>query len=230
MKRILYTTAFLGLLIVLAVAAVYALKGPAATATAAASAPAADISPASALAPTAGEKYNFIALPLDSSDSFSYTASGLASYVGSSVQQVIKWDAAGQSYASYSPGGPPPTDFNLEIGGAYFLLVDNTSATVLSFVGDVPAQGGVSFSLVKESGASGCKQNAISVPLDQGSITKASELASAIGGVDQVVKWDASSQAFVTYSTGGPPPTDFAVSIGYPYFVCLNNTAPSNWP
>ncbi len=222
MKRLLYTTVFVGLVLVLAVAAVFALKGPASTQTAAA-VPAADSAPASALAPAATDNYNFIALPLDSSDSFSYTAAGLMSYVGN-TSAVVKWDAASQSYVTYTGG---PGDFPLETGGAYFLLLNSSAANVLSFVGDVPPQGSISFSLVKETGASGCKYNAISLPLDQGQITMASELITAIGGVDAVVKWDAASQSYVTY-TGGPG--DFPVSIGYPYFVCLNNGAPANWP
>jgi len=229
MKRLLLTTVFVALVLVLAVAAVIALKGQPASQTAAPSASSSVLAPAPALAPTGTDKYNFIALPLDSSDSFSYTASGLAGYVPG-TQQISKWDASSQGYVSYAPGGPPPTDFNLEIGGAYFLLLDANADSVVSFVGDVPAQGSVSFSLIKETSATGCKYNTISIPLDQGSITKASQLASAIGGVDQVSKWDATTQGFVSYSPGGPPPTDFDVFIGYPYFVCLNQSAPANWP
>ncbi len=222
MKRFLFTTVFVALVLVLAVAAVFALKSPDAVQTAAVEAPAL-ASPASVLAPTAGEKYNFIAMPLDASDSFSYTASGLLGYVNGATA-VMKWDAANQYYVTYTGG---PGDFALEIGGAYFLLLDNSADSVLSFVGDVPAQGSVSFSLVKETGASGCKYNTISLPLDEGSITTASQLMSDIGGVDSVVRWDATTQHYVTY-TGGPG--DFAVSIGYPYLVCLNNSAPANWP
>ncbi len=224
MKRLLYTTVFVGLVLVLAVAAVFALKGPASTQTAAA-VPAANSAPASALAPAATDNYNFIALPLDSSDSFSYTASGLATYVGSSVSAVLKWDATNQQYITYTPGGPG--GFSLETGGAYFLLLDSTADNVLSFVGDVPPQNSISFSLVKDTG-SGCKYNAISIPLDQGQISMASDLANDIGGVDAVLKWDATNQQFVTYTPGGPG--DYAVSIGYPYFVCLNNSAPTTWP
>ncbi len=224
MKRLLYTTVFVGLVLVLAVAAVFALKGPASTQTAAA-VPAADSAPASALAPAATDNYNFIALPLDSSDSFSYTASGLANYVGSSVSAVLKWDATNQQYITYTPGGPG--GFSLETGGAYFLLLDSTADNVLSFVGDVPPQNSISFSFLKDTGSS-CQSNAISIPLDQGQISMASDLANDIGGVDAVLKWDATNQQFVTYTPGGPG--DFSVSIGYPYFVCLNNSAPTTWP
>jgi len=222
MKRLLYTTIFVGVVLVLAVAAVFALRGAAPTQTAS-SAPAADSASALALAPSGTDKYNFIALPLDSSDSFSYTASGLMNYIGN-TSAVLKWDATNQQYQTYTGG---PGDFALETGGAYFVLLNSSAGNVLSLVGDVPAQGSISFSLVKETSSSGCKYNAISIPLDQDQITMASDLISAIGGVDSVLKWDATNQQYQTY-TGGPG--DFAVSIGYPYFVCLNNGAPANWP
>jgi hypothetical protein len=223
MKRLLYTTLFAGLILVLAVAAVFALRGPLATQTVSASAPVVDASAASALAPNATDSYNFIALPLDSSDSFTYTASGLMSYVGSSAKAVVKWDAAQQKFITFTGG---LGDFSLETGGAYFVLVDSTSSDVLSLVGDVPPQGSITFSLVAGTSTE-CKYNAISLPLDQDQITTASELMTDIGGVSAVVKWDATQQKFVTF-TGGLG--DFAVSIGYPYFVCLDDTAPSTWP
>jgi len=232
MKRFLFTTVFVALVLVLAVAAVFALKSPDAVQTAAVEAPAL-ASPASVLAPTAGEKYNFIAMPLDASDTITpFKASGLASYHGSSVKAVLKWDASSSGYTTYVPGvSPPPLDFDLAVGGAYFLLLDSSSSSVLSLVGDVPAQGSVVHTLVPESAATGCRYNAISIPLDQSSITKASNLAAAIGGVDSVLDWDASSQSYTTYVPGvSPPPLDFDVNIGYPYFVCLDNSAPTQWP
>jgi hypothetical protein len=166
-------------------------------------------------------------MPLDASDQFSpFTANGLAAYVGNSVKQVVKWNAGSQGWDIYTPGGPG--DYALEVGGSYFLLVDSGSPTVLSLVGDVPDQGSISFALVKETGQSGCKYNSISLPLDQDSITNAQQLVDAIGGVAQVVDWDATNQGWIIYSPGGPG--NFAVSVGYPYIVCLNNSAPANWP
>jgi len=209
----------------LAVAAVFALRGPATTQTAAA-APAAESASAPALAPTGTDKYNFIALPLDSSDSFNYTASGLAGYI-TGTKKVVRWDASSQSYQSYTVGAPS-VDFSLEVGGAYFVLLDSSADNVVSFVGDVPAQGSVSFSLTKPSG-SGCLYNTISIPLDQSGISNAADLANAIGGIDKVAQWDASSQTYDTYTVGAPG-TPFDVSIGYPYFVCANSSAPTSWP
>ena len=224
MKRILVTGLFVSLLLVLLVGAVFALKGPASTQTAA---------PADAtanLAPAATDNYNFIALPLDSSDSFSYTASGLAGYVPG-TKKVVKWDAVNQQYVSYTPGiSPPSADFGLEVGGAYFLLLDSTADSVVSFVGDVPAQGSVIFTLTAGT-ASSCAYNAISIPLDQDQIATAQDLAYAITGTKKVTKWDATNQQYVSYTPGiSPPSANFDVSIGYPYFVCLDDTAPSQWP
>lgn len=229
MKRLLYTTIFVGLVLVLAVAAVFALKGPAPTQTASA-APAAESGQTSSLAPTATDNYNFIALPLDSSDSFSYTASGLASYVPG-TKKVVRWDATNQQYVSYTPGiSPPSADFSLDIGGVYFLLLDSTADNVVSFVGDVPAQGSVSFTLTAGT-ASSCVYNAISIPLDQDQIATAQDLADAITGTTKVTKWDATNQQYISYTPGiSPPSANFDVAIGYPYFVCLDDTAPSQWP
>ena len=221
MKRILFTGIFVGLLLVLLVGAVFALKGPASTQTAAPADTTAN------LAPAATDNYNFIALPLDSSSSFSYTASGLANYVPG-TKKVLSWDATNQQYVAYTVGAPGGNDFALSTGGAYFLLLDSTADNVVSFVGDVPPQGSISFSLVKDTG-SGCKYNAISIPLDQTGINTAADLANAIGGIDKVLKWDATNQQYVAYTVGAPG-TPFDVYIGYPYFVCANSSAPSTWP
>ena len=234
MKRSLFTTAFMALVLVLAIAAVFALKSPGATITQTAAAEVPVLaSPASAFASTAGDKYNFIAIPLDASDSITpFTASGLAAYHGPSVKAVLKWNASTELYTMYVPGiSPPPLDFDLEVGGAYFLLLDSSSTDVLSIVGDVPLQGSVVHTLVPEPTSSGCRYNAISIPLDQSDVTDAASLATAIGGVDAVLEWDSANEVYKMYIPDVSPSTlNFAVRIGYPYFVCLNNTAPTHWP
>ena len=230
MKRILSTAAFLILIVAIAAMAVYALNGVGAAAPAVVPGSASVTAPASE--PAATNKYNFIAMPLDASDSITpFKASGLATYHGGSVKKVTKWDASSQTYQSYTPGvSPPSDDFDLEVGGAYFLLLDSTSSGVLSLVGDVPEQGSVSFALVAGT-ASDCAYNALSLPLDQDSITNAQELASAITGTKKVTRWDATSQTYASYTPGVSPPSDnFDAAIGYPYFVCVDNTAPAQWP
>ncbi len=172
--------------------------------------------------------YNLIALPLDSTASISpFTAAGLAAYVGSNVKAVIMYDSGTQGFKTHTVGSPF-NNFSLTIGGAYFLEVDATPVTVVSFVGGVPDPGTVVFTLARGATPSECRYNAISVPLDKSTITLASELAAAITGVNQVVFWDAGTQGFKTHTVGSPF-NNLPVKIGYPYFVCVNSTGPATW-
>ncbi len=177
----------------------------------------------------ATNKYNFVALPLDSTASVSpYTAAGLGSYAGSGAISVIRWNSSTQGFETHTVGFPF-NNFTLETSGAYFLEVDSTADTVLTFVGDVPAQGSTSFTLAKGSSPSECAYTSISLPLDQSGITDAAGLGAAISGADEIVRWNSSTQGFETHTVGFPF-NNFAVEIGYPYFVCVNSTGASNWP
>lgn len=231
MKRLLYTTVFVGLVLVLAVAAVFALKGPASTQTAAA-VPAADSGQTSSLAPTATDYYNVIAMPLDSQQQFTdagynFDSQGLANMVPGTVQ-VLRWKNDTQTYQTYTPGLDTP--FALEVGGVYILLLDSTAGNVVSFVGDVPPKsteaGHTTYDLYGD--ATNCLYNAIAIPLDRSDLNDSAALANEITGTQQVLEWNASTQTYRTYTPGLDTP--FAVSIGYPYWVCLDDTAPSQWP
>jgi hypothetical protein len=178
------------------------------------------------------DKFNMIALPLDSTGSIvPFNASGLAAYVGPGVKQVVRWNSASQSHVGYVPGFSPPfADFALEIGGSYLLEVDDSVDAVVSLVGNVPPQGSVVFTFIGGSSTS-CSLNAISVPLDKTSLTRASELALDINGVNQALVWNAPLRVYNGYVPGFSPPfADFAVRVGYPYLVCLNDSAPNYWP
>lgn len=180
----------------------------------------------------ATEKYNMIAVPLDSSNQMSgFSASGLAALVGAGVQQVFQLDAATQSFQTWYPPFNFGTDFPLTVGGAYWLLLDNTASQIVSFVGDVPPptgqSGAVQFNLI---GGSPCVYNDISLPLDKSSITNASELANAIGGVEEVLKFDAANQSFQVWYPDFNFGTNFDTKIGYPYRICLKSSAPTTWP
>lgn len=180
----------------------------------------------------APNKRNMIALPLDSTATISpFTALGLATYAGPGVTRVMRWNPATQSYASYVPGVSPPfANFALTIGGAYMLEVNTTANTILTLVGGVPAQGSVVFTLTQGT-PTVCAHNELSLPLDQIAITQASLLAADIGGVDRVLVWNASAQNFSSYIPGVSPPfANFATRVGYPYRVCLDDTAPVSWP
>ncbi|MCB0000125.1 MAG: hypothetical protein KDE56_30385, partial [Anaerolineales bacterium] len=159
-------------------------------------------------APSAGEVLNAIALPLDVQASWAtqgidFNAAGLGSYIGPSVKEVLKLNTSLAALDSWSIQfnfgvingvfTTDPNDFPLEVGGSYWIKVDNTSADVVSFVGDVPAEGIVDFDLVY-LGSGSCTINSIMIPLDQydQNINNAVDLANAItttsGQATQVVE------------------------------------------
>ena len=243
MKRFLFTTLFVGLVLALAVAAVFALKGPdTAAQTAAAEAPTV-ASPASALAPASEDKYNAITMVLDATDDIPDAETLSQQVVG--VQEVLRWNPDQQYFESWIPDAvfPPPgghgVNFNTQVGEPYLLKVNSSAPTVFSLVGDVPPQtgesGAVQFAL--KGDATSCKWNYISLPLDQSSITDAEGLSLAIGDgddVEEVLMWDANQQLFVSWipDVQFPPPgghgVNFSTQIGYPYFVCMNTDVV--WP
>lgn len=225
MRRALSTVLAVALLLGLGTLAVLALPNANAplSAVPAVSAAAPEFEPD---APMAATNFNTIALPLDSSSQINpYTASGLASLVGTGVVQVMHWDAPTQSYQFYFPADGFGTNFGLKTGEAYWLELNSSAGQVVSFVGNVPAQGSIHFSLV---GAATCQWNDFSLPLDQSAATNASQLAAGIGHVEQVQAWDASSQSFQFYFPADGFGTNFPVKIGYPYHVCL--TQGRVWP
>jgi hypothetical protein len=172
-------------------------------------------------------KWNAIAMTLDSTASIP-NAQGLANNI-SGTQQLLRWDASIQNFEYYIPGGGGGSNFNTKVGEPYLVLVDNTAPMTFSIVGDVPPpsgqQGAVKFGLF---GGSPCKWNHITLPLDKSSIASAQDLAAAIGGVQQLLVWDASIQNFDYYVPGGGGGNNFATKIGYPYWVCMS--ASKDWP
>lgn len=223
MKRTLSTVVAVALLLGLGALAVLALPG---AQVAGNPAPVVMAAPMAAPdAPAAGGKYNAIALPLDNGITLaSALVSDINATTGATAVQALQWDA-NLGYTLYDPMDPFSVDFTLTVGDAVFVLVEGTASTVYSMVGDVPDQGSVDFSLV---GASpDCKYNWISIPLDKDLLTLASELATDIGDVSQVLVWDPTN-GFTMYDPADPFSVDFSVRIGYPYFVCL--TASKTWP
>lgn len=179
-------------------------------------------------------KYNVIAMPLDSQNQFSnagltYDAAGLGAFVGTGVKQVLTWNANAQTYLSWDMVLQDGDNFSLQTGGVYWLLLDNTAANIVSFVGDVPAQGAIHFNLVRPSG-SGCLLNDISIPLDQSGITTPQGLADSIGNVAQVLQWNASAQTFLSWDVDLQDGDNFTIKIGYPYRVCLKAGGVTTWP
>jgi hypothetical protein len=234
MRRVLSTVVAVALLLGLGAVAVLALPNGNAMAPVSAAAP--EFNPDS---PAASQNYNTIGMPLNAAGQFvaagyQFNADGLAKLIGggttAGVVQVLKWDPAGQRFLTRLPGVYGP-NFNLAVGEAYWVLLDNTvTATTVSFVGDVPDANTIKNVLV---GAASCQYTNITIPLEQASITNADQLAASINAkagatvVTQVLNWDAVGQRFQTRLPGVYGP-NFTVSIGYPYFVCATQAV--TWP
>jgi len=241
MKRLLSTGIAIALLLGLGILAVLARPGGGALlgAPRSAAAPALSQLPAAVTgaAPAATANWNAIAMALDNTATLP-DAQALAQAI-TGTQQVLQWNAAAQAFDAYIPDPVFPgglgTNFALQLGQPYMVQVGNTAPSVFSLVGDVPPQtgqtGAVQFSLL---GGSPCQWNFISLPLDQGSITTAQQLADAIGNVEQVLQWNAATsvQAFDAYIPDPVFPgglgTNFSTHIGYPYFVCMATS--KSWP
>ena len=174
-------------------------------------------------------RYNVIGLPLDVIARLP-NAVALANYVGSSVQQILHWDPIAQSYEYWLPQVGIGENFVLRVGEVYWIQVDSTAPSVLSFVGGVPEQNTVQFDLVGDDQA--CLFNEITLPLDQTGIISATVLAEAPGmaHVEQALHWRADAHAFEFWLPEIDFGIDFAMRVGYPYHVCLTSGTPVVWP
>lgn len=186
-----------------------------------------------AAAPAAAQNLNMIAIPLDVSAQFT-NAQGLATYLGTGITEISKWNPAFQVFETWYSEFNDGDLFSVETGDALWILANSSSNNVVSFVGDVPPQtgqtGAVQFDLV---GGTPCKLNAISIPLDQSSITTQSELVTALGGypdVEEISKWNAEFQVYETWYAEFDDGDSFEVKVGHPFFICLSGTASPSWP
>lgn len=240
MKRVISTALSVALLLGLGALAVLARPGgPATLAPAAvAAAPVEFQSATGPDAPAATNKYTNISLPLNAANQFSglgytYDAKGLANLIGkTAVSQVMRWNVGIQDFDKFNPniGAGVGVNFALSLNNVYMVAANSQlTQTVVSFVGDVPDSGSVHYNLV---GASQCKWNAITLPLDQSAITNASQLANAIGrtSVHQMMAWNTTIQDFDKYSPniGAGVGVNFATKIGYPYWLCMKQNI--TWP
>jgi len=242
MNRVLTTVLAVALLLGLGALAVLALPGASAPLAAAPF-----VSAAAPDAPMAARNFNMIAMPLDATDQFvsagyTFTADGLMQLAGggTKVKQVGHWLADQEPAGMYETWTWDPigeegigTDFNLEVGQAYWLLLESTASDVISFVGDVPEPESVSFALVR---GTPCRFNQLSIPLDQAAVADADDLMTALGA-KQISQWVASGTNGQSFESWTWDPieekgigTNFEVSIGYPYVVCLQTGTPTVWP
>jgi hypothetical protein len=181
------------------------------------------LTPAAAL----GERaYNLIALPLEVPGVTD--ADSLAAYAGSGVYMLLRHQAPTQEIVWRLPGRAG-TNFAVTTGDTPFLYLDESASDVVSLVGRVPDAGAVSYALTPGDPGGLCAYNFISVPLDRDDLVDADGLAAEIGGVYSVSRYNADTQDLTWYVPGGAG-ENFYVYPGYPYIVCLDETAPTSWP
>jgi hypothetical protein len=155
-------------------------------------------------------------------------ADTLAGYAGTGVYMVLRHDAATQAIEWRLPG-LAGTNFSVQVGDAVYLYLDETAPGVVSLVGEVPAIGTVGFALTPGVPGGSCAYNFISVPLHRADLVDADALAADIGGVYSVSRYNAATQD-LTWRIPGVSGENFPVRVGYPYIVCLDETAPPIWP
>ena len=164
---------------------------------------------------TASTDFNEIALPLNEEGLLK--ASDLLAEIPN-CNSVARWNAEFQGYEQYVEF-IPPTDFELSPGHPYYVNV--TESSVFTQTGPYTSP---VFNLIVTSSTD---FNEIMLPLDHGYVSTASELLSEIPNCNSVARWNAEFQGYEQY-VEFIPPTDFDVSIGYPYYV--NMMANTLWP
>jgi hypothetical protein len=147
-----------------------------------------------------------------------------------SVQQVLKWDNAGQTFETWSHEYGFGDNFATQPGDFILLMLSPAAPASVTFSGAQPAPGAVSFDLLAGQPSPDCTLNFISLPFDQSALSTADLLSDDIGGVLQALDWDATNQSFVTWSNEHGFGDNFPTSAGYPYLVCLDHTGPAQWP
>jgi hypothetical protein len=174
---------------------------------------------------TGTDNYTVIGMPLTTGV---LNAAEVSAYIGASVQQVLHWDAASQTFEFWLPAFGFGTNFAVLPGEAYWLALDPAAPAVVSFVGGVPAQDAISFSMIGNGTI--CQQNEFILPLDQPGILFATDLTAdmSAGNPEQMLQWDESSQTYEFWLPDFGFGTDFPTRPGYPYHACLR--ANLNWP
>ena len=161
---------------------------------------------------------NLVGLPLGLTTAFS--ASDLAAQIGAQggeVAQVVRWDAASQSYVLWSAASPAANDFLLNEGGGYFVLVVAPPAGGAWTFRGTPFTQRVPTTFV-------VGLNMVSFPfMSQERSHDAVSLAGALRvqgtQVAQIIRWDPASQRFALWSAAAPAANVFAISETEGYFV-----------
>jgi len=166
-------------------------------------------------------KYNTMCMPVKNSGI--NTAQQLGTYIGG-VKKIQQWLAGSQQWQTYIPGSPFNPSYDLILGGAYFVQVDNNASSSVLIVGDAPAAGEMKYTLARGQ-APACQWNFICIPPEKASITTAQALGNDIGGAKKIQQWLAGTQQWQSYIPGSPFNPSFPVEVGVPYLVCLDDSA-----
>jgi hypothetical protein len=191
--------------------------------------------------PVGDTALNDIGIPLQVTGSGITTAETLADYIETeagvpvaTIRQLLKWDAFLGNFLAWSHEFSFGDDFAVNMGDFVFLTIDENGPATTTLVGRVPNLAEVSFALAPGVPLGDCALNFITLPLDQAALTTADLLSDDIGTPDvtvvQALDWDAPLQNFLAWSNVFGFGDNFPTSIGYPYIVCLDDTAPASWP
>jgi hypothetical protein len=198
--------------------------------------PTATPTPASFAFALASNGLSDLAIPLDVSGSGITNAESLATYIetqggapAGSIVQLMKWNPGLQTLLAWSHQFGFGDNFAVGLGD-YIFLTASGGPTSVTLYGRRPAPGELQFALTPGQPSPDCVINTISLPLDQGQITNADDLSDDIGGVVQALDWDAPLQNFLAWSNENGFGDNFPTTMGYPYIVCLDNNAPTQWP
>ena len=152
--------------------------------------------------------YNMISMPLD--DSSVTNASSLIDKIGANCTEVLKWDKDTQAWKSYTPGMPPIFDFDTTGGEGYFMKMGGAETVVFTGKGWKSP-----FTIHLVTG-----YDAIGIPVNDTSVTKASSLIAKIGtDCKEALKWDKDTQAWKSYTPDMPPIFDFDIVGGDGFFM-----------
>lgn len=162
----------------------------------------------------------------------------------SAVTQDIRGEAiTGVTYHIYRAANDP----YFTPGAVPYDTTDGTSYTDSGAVGDpntnyyyvvtVGATGGESalservgefdLALVPGEDSSDYKYNLVALSLEVAGVTDADSLASYVGGVYMVIRYDATTQGTTYWLPDYSSGTNFPIEVGQPYFLYLGNTAPT---
>ena len=149
-------------------------------------------------------------------------ASEFATKIGD-CDAISKWNPEKQCWESANNAGYKwLNDFQIQNGYAYMInIVENKNIYVAGKIIQQP-----NYNLITTAGTN---LNSIMIPLDRNDISTASQLGSDIDNCEQVTKFNASSQGWVS---ADPSPFgwvgDFPVNVGMPLFISV--VSDTTWP